>query len=139
MLFIRSNIGVIGHGVVKVLPVTSLLMVLAAASAIGLPPFGLFFSELTVISGGFAAGKAIVSVLILLALIASFCGMLQQLSRILPGVPKPEFASKNSAMQFDGVPAMALLLGTLLVFSMWLPAPLLQGIHQAADIIGGKR
>jgi hydrogenase-4 component F len=130
---------VIGHGVVKVLPVTALLMVLAAASAIGLPPFGLFFSELTVISGGFAAGKAVVSVLILLALIASFCSVLQQLSRILPGVPKPEFAGKNSAIQFDGVPAMALLLGTLLVFSVWLPAPLLQGIHQAADIIGGKR
>jgi hydrogenase-4 component F len=129
---------VIGHGVVKVLPVTALLMVLAAASAIGLPPFGLFFSELTVISGGFAAGKAVVSVLILLALIASFCGVLQQLSRILPGVPKPEFANKNIAARFDGVPAMALLLGTLLVFSVWLPAPLLQGIHQAADIIGGK-
>ena len=79
-----------------------------------------------------------VSVLILLALIASFCGVLQQLSRILPGVPKPEFADQISAARFDGVPAMVLLLGTLLVFSVWLPAPLLQGIHQAADIIGGK-
>jgi hypothetical protein len=57
----------------------------------------------------------------------------------LPGVPKPEFANKNSVAQFDDVPAMVLLLGTLLVFSMWLPAPLLQGIHQAADIIGGKQ
>jgi hydrogenase-4 component F len=112
---------------------------LAAASAIGLPPFGLFFSELTVISGGFAAGKAFVSILILVALIASFCGVLQQLSRILPGVPKPEFANKSSAARFDGVPAMALLLGTLLVFSVWLPAPLLQEIHQAAAIIGGKQ
>ncbi len=148
LFFAAGNIGqtfhslqyrVIGHGVVKVLPVTVLLMGLAAASAIGLPPFGLFFSELTVISGGFAAGKAIISVLILFALIASFCGVLQQLSRILPGVPKPEFANNNLVRRFDGVPAMALLLGTLLVFSVWLPAPLLQGIHQAADIIGGKR
>jgi hydrogenase-4 component F len=129
---------VIGHGVVKVLPVTALLMVLAAAAAIGLPPFGLFFSELTIISGGFAAGQAVVSVLILLALIGSFCGVLQQLSRILPGTPKPEFASRTGIARFDGVPAMVLLLGTLLVFSVWLPAPLLQGIHQAADIIGGK-
>jgi hydrogenase-4 component F len=148
LFFAAGNIGhafhslqyrVIGHGVVKVLPVTALLMVLAAASAIGLPPFGLFFSELTVISGGFAAGKAFVSILILVALIASFCGVLQQLSRILPGVPKPEFANKSSAARFDGVPAMALLLGTLLVFSVWLPAPLLQEIHQAAAIIGGKQ
>ena len=33
---------------------------------------------------------------------------------------------------------MGLLLGGLLVFSVWLPAPLLQVIHQAAEIIGGK-
>ena len=129
---------VIGHGVVKVLPLTAILMGLAAAAAIGLPPFGLFFSELTVISGGFAAGKVMVSVLILIALVASFCGVLQQLSRILPGVPKPEFAAINRNTRFDGVPAMGLLLGTLLVFSVWLPAPLLKGILQAAAIIGGK-
>src|SRR5438093_3345170 len=45
----------IGPGVVKVLPVTGLLMGLAALAAIGLPPFGLFLSELTVISGGLAS------------------------------------------------------------------------------------
>jgi|SRR5712671_3988134 len=39
----------------------------------------------------------------------------------------------------DGLPAMALLLGGLLVFSAWLPAPLLEVIQQAARIIGGKR
>jgi hypothetical protein len=33
---------------------------------------------------------------------------------------------------------MALLLGALLVFSVWLPAPVLRLIHQAAGIIGGR-
>jgi hydrogenase-4 component F len=130
---------VIGPGVVKVLPVTALLMALAAAAAIGLPPFGLFFSELTVISGGIAAGKITVSVLVLLALIGSFCGVLRQLTRILPGTPKRGFENKISAAQFDGVPAMALLLGTLLLFSVWLPSSLQELMRQAADIIGGKR
>jgi len=36
---------------------------LAAVAATGLPPFGLFFSELTVISGGVAAGQMTISVL----------------------------------------------------------------------------
>jgi len=128
----------IGPGVVKVLPVTALLMVLAAAAAVGLPPFGLFFSELIIISGGIAAGKIIVSVLVLLALIGTFCGVLRQLTRILPGIPKPEFANKIDSVQLDGVPAMSLMLGALLVFSIWLPVPLLQEIHQAVDIIGGR-
>lgn len=129
---------IIGPGVVKVLPVTALLMGLAAVAAMGLPPFGLFFSELTVISGGIAAGKTTVSVMVLAALIASFCGILQQLTRILPGARKRGRDNETDASPFAGTSAMALLLGTLLVFSVWLPAPLLQGIRQAAGIIGGK-
>jgi hydrogenase-4 component F len=127
----------IGHGVVKVLPVTALFMTLAAMAAVGLPPFGLFLSEMTVISGGLAARQTTVSVLMLVALLASFCGILQQLTRILPGVPRHDHA--GHARQTHGVPAMALLLGGLLLFSVWLPAPLQNIMHQAAGIIGGKR
>ena len=43
---------------------------------------------MTVLSGGFAAGHTLVSVLVLAALLASFCGILYQLTRILPGEPK---------------------------------------------------
>jgi hydrogenase-4 component F len=105
-------------------------------AAIGLPPFGLFLSELTIISGGLAAQQTTVSVLILVALLASFCGILQQLTRILLGARKHAHAS--DARRTDGVPAMVLLLGGLLLFSVWLPAPVLTLIHQAAGIIGGK-
>ncbi|MGO9479736.1 MAG: proton-conducting transporter membrane subunit [Limisphaerales bacterium] len=127
---------VIGPGVVKVLPVTVLFMGLAAVAAMGLPPFGLFYSELTVLSGGFAAGRTFISILILVALIAAFCGILKQLTRILPGARKVE--RPNDATAWDGVPAMGLLVGGLLVFSVWFPDPLLQLIHQAAGIIKGK-
>jgi hydrogenase-4 component F len=127
----------IGPGVLKVLPATVLLMSLAALAAIGLPPFGLFFSELTVIGGGIAAGKVTVSVLILVALIASFCGILQQLTRILLGAR--ERAQADAAPGAEGVPAMVLLLGGLLLFSVWLPAPVEKLMHQAAAIIGGER
>src|SRR5262249_25421337 len=101
----------IGPGVVKVLPATAVLMGLAAMAAIGLPPFGLFLSEMTVISGGLAAGKVTVSVLILVALIASFCGVLQRLTRILLGTRRSQPA--GDARATDGVTAMAVLLGGL--------------------------
>lgn len=127
---------VIGSGVVKTLPVTVLLMGLAAVAATGLPPFGLFYSELIVLVGGFAANKTAISVLVLIALIASFCGILKQLTRVLIGDPKVRGVS--DATRWDGVPAMALLLGGLLVFSVWLPAPVLNLIRQAAGIVGGN-
>ena len=41
------------------------------------------------------------------------------------------------ALRTIHIMAMALLLGGLLLFSVWLPAPLLELLHQAAAIIGG--
>jgi hydrogenase-4 component F len=125
----------IGPGMAKVLPLTALCLGLAGAAAVGLPPFGLFFSELIVLSGGFAAGHTAISALLLAAILASFCGILYQLTRILPGTPK--VARTSNASPLDGVPPMALMLVTLLVFSLWLPTPLLAIMHQAASIIGG--
>jgi hydrogenase-4 component F len=128
---------VIGPGVVQVLPMTVLFMGLAAVAAMGLPPFGLFYSELTVLSGGFAAGHTFISLLILAALVAAFCGILKQLTRILPGARKVERAC--DARPWDGVPAMALMMGGLLVFSVWFPKPLNNLLHEATEIIiGGK-
>ena len=126
----------IGLGMAKMLPVTAVCMGLAAVSATGLPPFGLFFSEMTILNGGFAAGHTIVSTLVLAALLAAFCGILYQLIRILPGTPR--VARTSDAGLLDGFPAMGLMLGALAVFSVWLPAPLLQVVEQARDIIGGK-
>ncbi len=125
----------IGPGMAKVLPVTALCAGLAGAAAIGLPPFGLFFSEMTVLSGGFAAGHIAVTTLLLAALLASFCGILYQLTRILLGAPKR--TRPSDAAPLDGVPAMALMLGAMLVFSLWLPGPLHSVMRQAATIIRG--
>jgi hydrogenase-4 component F len=127
----------IGPGLIQILPATVICMGLAAAAAIGLPPFGLFFSEMTVLNGGFAAGNGGIGFLVLLALLASFCGILYQLSRVLLGARKPG-QSAGPAAPGAGVPAMASMLGVLLVFSLWLPAPILQLIKQAAGIIEGS-
>jgi L-asparagine transporter-like permease len=88
-----------------------------------------------VLNGGFAAGDTGVSLLVLLAVLASFCGILYQLTRILLGRRKQP--SEKAMRRTDGIPAMALMLGTLLVFSLWLPAPLLELMRRAAGIIRG--
>jgi hydrogenase-4 component F len=134
--FHTMKLRVIGPGVIKVLPATVLFMGLAAVAAMGLPPFGLFYSEFTVLSGGFAAGRPFISFLVLALLIGAFCGILRQLTRILLGARKVERAT--DAKTWDGVPAMGLLVGGLLVFSVWFPEPLQQLLREAAGIIGGK-
>ncbi len=135
--FHTLKLRVIGPGVVKVLPVTVLFMGLAAVAAMGLPPFGLFYSELTVLSGGFAAGRTLISVLILVALLAAFCGILKQLTRILPGAAQgrtPQRRARLGRRAGDGAAAW----GDCWCSVSGCPDPLLQLMHQAAGIIKGK-
>jgi len=131
------QIRAIGGGLTRMLPMTVICMGLAAVAATGLPPFGLFFSEMTVFNGGFKGGATGITALILLAVLASFCGILYQLTRVLLGAPKNPRASH--AAKLAGVPAMGLMLAALLIFSFWIPAPVLEVMHQAAGIIGGTR
>lgn len=133
--FHTLELRLIGPGVAQVLPLTVLCMALAAIAAMGLPPFGLFYSELTVLSGGFAARQTMISVLVLAALLVSFCGILRQLSRILLGASKRERPRVSSGLEH--VSAMVLMLMSLLVLSIWLPAPLLRLLREAAGIIEG--
>ena len=79
---------------------------------------------------------AVVSTLRATALLAAFCGILYQLAILLgcrksrePATPRP----------LNGVPAMGLMLGALVVFSVWLPAPLLFVMQRAAGILGASQ
>jgi hydrogenase-4 component F len=125
----------IGSGLVRTMPVTALLLGLAAVAVSGLPPFGLFVSELTVIAGSFTSNYAWVSVLILSSLIVVFCGVLNKLSGLLLGPSDSEHPRET--ISASNVAAMSLPLGTLLVFTVWLPDSLRQLMELAANIIRG--
>jgi hydrogenase-4 component F len=125
----------LGPGLGRTMPVTALLLGLAAVSVSGLPPFGLFLSELTVIAGGFASHNAWVSVIILAALLVVFCGVLSKLAGLLLG--RDEGARPRETLSAGNVAAMGLPLGTLLLFSAWLPASVRQLMEQASTIIRG--
>ena len=125
----------IGGGVARTLPVTALVLGVAAVAVSGLPPFGLFVSELIIVTGGFTSQKAWVSVVLLAALIAVFCGVLIKLSGLLLGPARSDHPREK--MPAGHVVAMCLPLVVLLVFSLWVPDALRQLMEQAANIIRG--
>jgi len=125
----------IGGGLVRSMPVTALVLGLAAVAVSGLPPFGLFFSEMTVLAGGFTSQHVWVSVVMLAALIVVFCGVLVKLAGLLLG---PSASGRpRETVSPSGVVAMGLPLGTLLLFTAWLPDSIRQLMEQAANIIRG--
>jgi hydrogenase-4 component F len=126
----------IGSGLARSMPATALLLSLAAVAVCGLPPFGLFVSELTVLAGGFASQQAWVSIVILVSLIIVFCGVLNKFSGMLLG-PAAGNAPRE-AIPFSNLAAMSLPLVALLLFTFHLPDSLRQLIEQAAGIIRGS-
>jgi hydrogenase-4 component F len=126
----------IGSGLVHTMPATALLLGLAAVAVCGLPPFGLFVSELTVIAGGFTSQQSWVSVVILASLTVVFCGLLNKLSGMLLG-PAPVGAPRR-AISASNVAAMSLPLGALLLLTLRPPVSLCQLMEQAAGIIRGS-
>jgi hydrogenase-4 component F len=126
----------IGSGLARSMPATALLLGLAAVAICGLPPFGLFISELTIIAGGFTSEQAWVSVIILGSLIVVFCGMLNKLSGLLLGPVQPGAPRENISLTTFA--AMALPLAALLLLTVHLPGSLWQLMTQAAGIIRGS-
>lgn len=125
----------IGSGLARTMPVTVLFLALAALAVSGLPPFGLFLSEFTVLAGGFTSQRSWVCVLILASLIVVFCGVLNKLARLLLGPGSGE--RSHEVVSLSCMAAMTLPLATLLLFTIWLPVSLRQLMEQAADIIRG--
>src|SRR5439155_505869 len=125
----------LGCGLARTMPLTALLLGLAAVAVSGLPPFGLFVSELTVIAGGFKSNHAWVSVVILLALTFVFCGVLNKLAGLLLGSGGGE--RPRETVSAGNVAAMSLPLGTLLLFTAWWPASIRQLLEHASNIIRG--
>jgi hydrogenase-4 component F len=125
----------LGSGLVRTMPVTALLLGLAAVAVSGLPPFGLFVSELTIIVGGFTSHYVLVSVVMLTALIFVFCGVLIKLAGLLLGPSDGDHPRET--VFASNVAAMSLPLGTLLLFTVWLPGSVRQLMEQAANIIRG--
>src|SRR5439155_4507584 len=121
----------LGCGLARTMPFTALWLGLAAAAVSGLPPFGLFVSELTVIAGGFTSNQAWVSVVMLMALIFVFCGVLNKLAGLLLGPGDDEHSLEP--VSASNVAAMSLPLGTLLLFTAWWPASLRQLMEHASD------
>src|ERR1022692_1612557 len=126
----------LGGGLAHIMPATALVLGAAAVAVSGLPPFGLFVSELIIVSGGFTSQQAWVSVVMLVSLLVVFCGVLSKLAGLVLGPPRAD-APPRELVTAGRVAAMSLPLVVLLLFSFWVPNPLRQLLERAANIIRG--
>ena len=133
-----SDLEEIGSGTLGRTPVASALFVVAAVMLTGSPPFGMFFSELTILRAGFAGPHAAATAAFLACLVLLFCGFFYQVGRLVLGEQPRSPARKPDVERLD-VGATATLLAAILavVSAFYLPDGLLDLIHAAVRVVEG--
>ncbi len=136
-----SDFDRIGSGTFSRAPIASVLFVIAAVMITGSPPFGLFFSELTILRAGFLGSHVAASSIFLAALVVLFCGFAFQVGRLVLGPPRdPADRRVPLPEPFDVGTATVIGAAVLaIVFSFHLPSPLMALIRAATLVVWGTR
>ena len=123
------------NGVIRTLPWTGALFLLAAFAVTGTPPFNLFQSELITLSAGLAANHPWAAGIFVAGIVTIFAGFLVHMSRLNLGRPAHDLPSARECGWKLG--AMLLVAAPVIAFGFWLPAPLFELANRAANLIGG--
>ncbi len=122
------------RGLITAMPVTARAFLLAMLALMGLPPFGLFVSEVMIFRAGFEAGFLTVSILGLAFLLLAFGGLLRALHRMLyAGESLPRRTEPH--MVALAVPA-GVALALLVVTGVAWPPGLGAALAKIATVVG---
>jgi hydrogenase-4 component F len=138
-----SDFEEIGGGTLVRSPVASGLLLLATLMVTGSPPFGLFFSEMTILKAGFFGPHPALTAVFLAALVVLFCGFFYQVGRLVlgegPGLVLGEGPGPDRAVlpeRLDLAMGTTLLAAVVAVASaFYLPGPLVALIREALRVV----
>ncbi|MEI6533100.1 MAG: proton-conducting transporter membrane subunit [Candidatus Roizmanbacteria bacterium] len=114
------------------LPVTSLLFIVGFLSLTGVPPFGIFFSELSILMSGFRDYPVVV-VISMCALILVFIGFFRITFSMVFGHSSEDIRAGEANLWT--IFPLVILVGILIVFSIYLPTMIITLINQSQIIL----
>jgi hydrogenase-4 component F len=122
-------------GVIKLMPITGMLLIVGGLALTGSPPFGVFISEFSILSAGFRQGFLLPAIVMLALIALIFIGFLSFLNRMVFGKPPTEV--KPGETSYASLLAMGLSVLLVVGLGVFIPAPLSDLLHQAAAVLGG--
>jgi hydrogenase-4 component F len=121
------------HGMARVLPYTSTVLIAGGVAIVGLPPFGLFVSEFSILMAAFAGSHYIIAAIMLIAFSIGFGAFLFHFQRMLGGEPKlPRSHKKLLATEIVG---MCTCGACLLFLGVHVPAILTSVLNSAVAVL----
>ncbi len=121
------------RGLLGVLPRTGGGFLAAMLALIGLPPFGLFTSEVLIFGAGFREGPSVAAALGLAFLVVAFAGLLRATNAMLYGAPAA--APARAAGDRGAVAPVALALTLLALTGLAWPPGLAAALDRIAAIV----
>ncbi len=122
-------------GALTVVPFSAAIFALGVFAVTGWPPFGLFVSELTIATAGFAAGQGWTTGVFLLGVALVFVGFVYYAGKMIFGDARGrKRASDSSLLTRVLLTVMAFVLFGLGIF---IPGPLIRLLQNAAAVLAG--
>lgn len=111
------------RGLLRAMPVTGRGFLLAMLALVGLPPFGLFVSEVMILGAGFRAGHVALAGAALVLLLVAFAGLLHAAHRMLYAAPDAAILRPVAVEGWAGAAPVAVPLLLLVMTGLaWPPA-----------------
>lgn len=124
------------HGVIKAMPFTGTIFIVAALAVAGAPPFSIFISEFTIMMAGVAGGYIWASCLFALLIVLIFAGMSYYVVRMTFGEPPARIGMKSTDWYMRL--AMLIPLSMVVLCGLYVPEVIENAIHTAAGILQGS-
>jgi hydrogenase-4 component F len=123
------------RGLLTVAPVGATLLMLAALSLAGVPPFSIFVSELMVLRAGIGQGHWVAIAIFLTMVVIIFAGLLHHAGAMAFG--QPSAAATREPESWSPLLGMMLLAGIMILLGLTIPASLDGLLRRAMEIIVG--
>jgi len=126
------------RGMLRIRPASAVLLLVGLFALTGCPPFGMFVSELTIISGAIQERRIWLATATIVLLAIIFIGIARMMLEVVYGEPAP--AGESDRLRGErpwllvGPFALAAL---LLMLGVYIPVPLHDALAKAARALGG--
>jgi hydrogenase-4 component F len=121
--------------VIRAMPLTGVVFLMAMLAIIGMPPFSLFQSEFLIVRAAFDGGHLLTGVLFVVFGTGVFAGALLHVGGMILG-PGGDTPVASRRPWRNG--SLLALVSALVVIAFWVPAPLFQLISSAARVVSGQ-
>ena len=122
------------RGLIRISPLSAAALLAGGFAIAGAPPFAVFVGEFTILKAAFLSGQYLAAGLLSVFIVIAFCAILYHINRMTFGSPA---ALKSTDNPISCKTTLVLATIPLLLFGLYIPAPLQVLLHAAAQAMGG--